>query len=691
MKRKTLKGMGALFAVAALVVSNVGPISGGYGKSVSADETYDWTYAPNPGERNITNDTDGDGWGEFQGFGTSLCWWANRVGYSDTLASQAAEMLYDKENGLGLSIARYNIGGGDDPTHNHIQRSDSVIPGYCTDITAITTKEEAEGFDRYDLDCGYAWNYDWDADANQINVLKKAQEEVGDEIITEAFSNSPPYFMTESGCSSGGENGAENLRKDSYKAFATYLADVVEHLNKEGFNITSISPMNEPTNGQWAALSAKQEGCTFYAGESQSNMFVTLDEVLNSEDYTTLKDMIIAGPDDVGPSKVITDYNSLTDEAKAVLDRVDTHEYETSEKSADLYDLVSKDNKNIWMSEVDGSGTAGTGAGEMSAGIYFSNLIRNQIYKLQPSAWIMWDAIDGHADTTNEFDRDSFTAADMVSMDTSGFWGIAIANHDEEKIYLSKKYYSFGQYSKYVRPGYTIIATNGSNSQVTAYDRDSKTLVMVVVNWEKTDKSVDVNLNNFIASDDTSVKVVRTSGTLADGENWADVTDNGETAFDDDKSDLITSAKANSVTTYIISNIDYTGEARIEATVAPVTTAAPTTTATSAAVATTAPTSSDTSATKPAKTKIKSVKAAKKKVTVSWEKVSDVKGYRVIVNTKNSLKGGKTKNVAASKNKVTVSGLKAKTKYFVFVQSYALDADGNKVYSAKVKKKFKTK
>jgi hypothetical protein len=68
--------------------------------------------------------------GKFEGWGTSLCWWANRLGYSDSLAEQAATLFSNKEAGLGMNIARYNIGGGDDPTHTHITRTDSKMPGF---------------------------------------------------------------------------------------------------------------------------------------------------------------------------------------------------------------------------------------------------------------------------------------------------------------------------------------------------------------------------------------------------------------------------------------------------------------------------------------------------------------------------------------------------------------------------------
>ena len=67
--------------------------------------------------------------GIFEGWGTSLCWWANRVGFSETMVNESAKLFFSKE-GLNLNIMRYNIGGGDDPSHNHITRTDSEMPGW---------------------------------------------------------------------------------------------------------------------------------------------------------------------------------------------------------------------------------------------------------------------------------------------------------------------------------------------------------------------------------------------------------------------------------------------------------------------------------------------------------------------------------------------------------------------------------
>ena len=40
--------------------------------------------------------------GVFEGWGTSLCWWANRIGYSDKLTDAAVDAFFDRSKGLML-------------------------------------------------------------------------------------------------------------------------------------------------------------------------------------------------------------------------------------------------------------------------------------------------------------------------------------------------------------------------------------------------------------------------------------------------------------------------------------------------------------------------------------------------------------------------------------------------------------
>ena len=95
----------------------------------------------------------------------------------------------------------------------------------------------------------------------------------------------------------------------------------------------------------------------------------------------------------------------------------------------------------------------------------------------------------------------------------------------------------------------------------------------------------------------------------------------------------------------------------------------------------------------PKKTSIKKVKGAKKAISVTWKKVSGVKGYQVQVATNKKFKKNK-KTVTVKKQKTTkatVKKLKAKKKYYVRVRTYKI-VNGKKVYSSWSKvKSVKTK
>lgn len=750
---KVIKKCVAAAAAAALTLTS---LPAAPAVTVQAADGVDQTVRLEPWNASTFNDTNGDGLGEFEGWGTSLCWWANRIGYSEALTSQAADLFFS-ENGLNMNIGRYNVGGGDAPHEieevpvnekaqfydletdgrtpeyagtsmevnditkmqsvqfsksdadfgftkgtnvgtfkaigwinelgdeagqgdnlhytvnveeagnytvkllltltgsneravairvngtddhvvdadtvnanviasgsnnmlfsvaisdvalnagentidiggsgdwtldfvkmaviksgeegvvpeedefahaEHIIRSDGGVPGYCTDVTKMDPDKDESyyindlGFDQADAECGYAWNYDWEADINQINVLKAAAVASGEEFIAEAFSNSPPYFMTVSGCSSGNtDSNKDNLREDSYKAFAKYMADVIEHWEDEGvIDFQSTDPMNEPNTNYWGAYSNKQEGCHFDPGDSQSNILIALNEELESRGI----DIIISGTDETSIDTQINSYNALSDEAKNVISRIDTHSYSGSNREG-LKELAESEGKNLWMSEVDGTYTAGTNAGEMTAALGLAQRMMTDVNGLGASAWILWNAIDMHADGSEYGQRwvnmgsanDYLTIDDLVEAwkpnADSSYWGLAAADHNNEEIVLTMKYYGYGQLSRYIRPGYTIIGSSRGNV-LSAYDPEGGKAVIVALNTSDKDKTWKFDLSAFetMGSDITAI---RTSGTMADGEKWADVTDSDNIVADTENRAFTATMKANSITTYIVEGV----------------------------------------------------------------------------------------------------------------------------------------
>ena len=449
---------------------------------------------------------------------TSLCWWANRVGYSKKLTEDSARLFFSSE-GLGLNVMRYNIGGGDDPTHNHITRTDSDMPGWL--------KKDDKG-ELY---------YDYNADENQLNILKACYKAAGKNAYVEAFSNSPPYFMTVSGCSSGSKSAiANNLKKSCITDFAEYLAHVSKYINDEmGIKISSLAAMNEPYTNYWRAYSNKQEGCHVSPGKMQSTL---LTETARAMKNAGLSDVDITASDETNTFLQNIACKRLSQEAWSVVDRISTHTY--SKATSSIRKLCAERNKPLWMTETDWSSVAGENAGEMGPALWLSKKIIEDINTLHPRAWVIWQIMAGYI-SKHEYKgrRDPEELPDF----NEGYWGVAFPDMDTEEIFLTQKYYAFGQFSRYIRPAMKLITID--KNSVAAYDEENKRVVLVCVN----DKAQSQHFRVKIDMLDTikNVSAVRTSGSIADGESWRSfehiaTTDNG----------FIAHLKANSVTTYII-------------------------------------------------------------------------------------------------------------------------------------------
>lgn len=459
----------------------------------------------------------------FEGWGTALCWWANRIGYSDVLAQKSADLFYG-DQGLRMNIMRYNIGGGDDPSHHHITRTDSEVPGW------LKWNEETQTFE-----------YDYTADHRQLNVLLRAVKAAGDESAVEVFANSPPYFMTVSGCTSGAVNPNDNnLREECFDDFAKYLAHVTDYIQHElGVKVVSLSPMNEPNTDYWPAYSWKQEGCHYDQGETQSKMIIATGKALAE---SRSQNVLVAVSDETSTDKQLKEWYAYSDEAKRYIGRINTHTYGEEGRAA-MGELAKREGFNMWMSEVDGSGKAGTRSGEMGVALWMGRKIIADLNDLMPTAWVMWQAIDNH------ISKDGFNGnkdSGMVNL-KDGYWGIAVADHDREEIILTQKYYGMGQFTRYIRPGSYLIECG--EDALAAYDPEKQELAVVAVNTDARKKEVRVDLAAF-AQKGGSVQTIRTSGTAERGEHWAEL---APLQMDGDGFSAV--LKGNSITTWIISGV----------------------------------------------------------------------------------------------------------------------------------------
>lgn len=458
--------------------------------------------------------------GVFEGWGTSLCWWAHRVGFSEKLTKESARLFFSDE-GLNLNIMRYNIGGGDDPTHSHIKRTDSEIPGW------VRIENQKEIFDS-------------SGDKNQLAVLSEAYKMAGEDAFVEAFSNSAPYFMTVSGCSCGGKNPlSNNLKASKIPDFAMYLAKVCDFIQKEmGIKIKSLAAMNEPYTNYWRAYSEKQEGCHISPGKMQSSLIIETAKALKERE---LNDIILTATDETNTKRQLFALKRLSDEAMECVGRVSTHTYEKATPGVARYS--AKKGKNLWMSETDWSNISGEDSGKMGAGLWLGEKIIEDINTLSPSGWVIWQIIASYISRVPD-SKGRLDLPELPDLD-KGYWGTAFADIDKEEIYLTQKYYAFGQFTRYIRPGMTIVHT-GDKHTLASYDKKSKRAVIVAMNT----KNEKINVTYAFEKLDLKakhLKAYRTSGSIKDGEHWKEI---DEMTFEGKS--FTFQLKENSITTFVI-------------------------------------------------------------------------------------------------------------------------------------------
>jgi O-glycosyl hydrolase len=440
----------------------------------------------------------------FRGWGMSLAWEANDLygggrqpaqvkapdiqsRYMDLLYGDPATRLT-----LGFNIARYNIAGGDDPTHQHM-RADAQLEGFQSGPGAA---------------------FDWTRDAPQRRMLQEAKRRGAG--IFEAASYSPPYWMTVSGCSSGATVGhQDNLRADRYGSFVDYLATVVRHFRDvEGLRFESLEAFNEPDGG-WAA-GGRQEGNG--ASYSSQNALIPM---LASRLKRDRLDTFVSAMDMNNLDAAVGGLGQLNPAALSALGRLNTHDYHTSPNPGRLKEyksLAEKLHKPIWMSEL---GCCFPGQGdrtEMWGALFMADSVRTDLRDMGAEAWVLWQP-----------------DWNVIAFDANG--GMPLPK---------KQFYALAQYTRFIRPGFRIISAGGAYNTLAAYSSSAKQLVLVSTNWDGvTPNDLDLSAFTTIPS---SVAVYRTTA-----EKDANLQE-GSIRLSS-KGHLIDDLPVRSVTTYVIAGV----------------------------------------------------------------------------------------------------------------------------------------
>lgn len=394
----------------------------------------------------------------FEGWGTALAWFANVTGgWPEADREHLADLLYGSQ-GLGWTIARYNIGGGDSPDTKPYLRPGAAVPGFWR------SPHGATGTGWWNPEDPAMW--DWSADANQRWWLDAIKARVRAPIF-EAFSNSPPWFMTVSGKVSGAEKGTDdNLRPGEESRFAGYLARVVEELQRRhGVAFRTLSPVNEPNTDYWFAANT-QEGA-HWSPARQGQMILATAAALKARGLET----VVSAPDETNSHLFLADWAAYPPEVRAAIGQLNVHSYGTVNQTG-VRDVARASGIRLWMSENDTPlDKDPENFEDMASPLAFAEHVVMDLKRLEPAAWVFWQAVE------NLSARGGGKGSN---------WGLIKADYSRppegpHTIHVTRRYWVMAQFSRFIRPGFRLVPVDDLDT-VGALSQNGRELVLVHVN-----------------------------------------------------------------------------------------------------------------------------------------------------------------------------------------------------------------
>ena len=406
-----------------------------------------------------------------QGFGASGAWWAQEVGgwaqldeaSGKPVRERISELLHSKENGIGLSIYRYNIGGGS---------ANSGKGDFWNPLRRAECFEVSAG------------EYDWSRDANAVYMMRQAVKDGADELIL--FVNSPPERLTNNGKAHLDKNFRPNLKKKNCPDFARYVMDIAEHFVKEGLPVKYISPVNEP---QWK-WTGGQEGCHYRPWGVHWAMRAVADEL---EKRPALKNVKLSGPEngDIRFFNKIYIRWILNDKViRRNMDSIDVHSYFSNVKIPIIKGWLNERTGflrrfNKWMAKKhpdipvkmsEWTHMKGGRDKGMDSALKMAKIMFEDISIMNAASWQHWIAV---------------SEVDFCD-------GLIYINLDSKTFEMTKRYYATGNLSLFVERGARRIEISCDNKdlQLLAFEKNGKTTVIAV---NPTQDEIECNFSNGTA------------------------------------------------------------------------------------------------------------------------------------------------------------------------------------------------
>ncbi len=380
-----------------------------------------------------------------EGFGASGAWWAQALGAWTDELEHVLDLLFDRDRGVGLSIYRYNLGGG---------AADEIADPWRR------TESFSVGPNRYN----------WDADRNALCVARKACLRAVDTLVL--FANSAPGWMTISGSAAGHDCGLSNLKNDMYPEFCNFLLDASEFLvEKHDLPLRYISPINEP-EWDWSPLKG-QEGCHFSVEECIALSSLLLENMHRRG--SELKLSLIDSADWKNAFDYLDALMRCSSLAKHMA-HFAIHSYWSDQKDKELF-IEQKKNLcpelPLWMSEWTEM-KEGRDEGIETA-LTLARTIHEDMIVGGVTSWQYWIAV-------SKYDyRD----------------GLIYVDEKSRSISETKRLWAFGQFSRFIEKHACRIEAHcrsGTGPAVCAFKNPDESIVLVLINDEADTQPLEVSI-----------------------------------------------------------------------------------------------------------------------------------------------------------------------------------------------------
>ncbi len=325
-------------------------------------------------------------------------------------------------DGLGLTICRTYICAGDAPGHSHFDRR----PGGRLDPIGYEPKDGEFLWERHEAS------------------LWLAQGAAARGAAMVAFWNSPPWWLTVSGCTAGAGGGGSNLLAGKEPRFARHMVDVVEHYRDAwGVPFEAICPINEP-EANWWREGGGQDGCHFEADQA-AVLIAALDAELRARGLDV---RVQAHEAAFGNGVDYLDALLADGAAYDAMADFTCHQYIVSDWALRSWRRrASLHQRPLWMSEWGDWTSHG-----MDLALSVAGKLHEAHRVMGAEAWCLWEPA-------------------------------CLFHEADGRLEPNPGYYAFGQYSRFARPGVRLIEATGATLKTTAYvDEASRTLVIVTVN-----------------------------------------------------------------------------------------------------------------------------------------------------------------------------------------------------------------